>query len=369
MSEDFRLNIPSSGICLVSLSKNSDMQNSVYSMFTALTECGYEAWTVGAKNPVCSNASHTARNIYVDCPDRPGVAKGSFNLAAANRVVEAIRSTGCMTVYFESVHLWNCYILARLGKGYIRITTLHDVVPHDGSKTGLLCQKLQSRLSDYVVVKSAAFREDCTRLYGVPAERVLTVGVFRDWPPYEQSFGDGSCLFFGRVRKYKGLSAMEETIRSLPKVHFTVMGAPDEQSRLVLDAIKALPNVTVVDRRVADVEMAEAFCHASWILLPYENASQSGVIIDAYKYGRPVVAFNVGAVGDQVVDGETGFLVPAGDVSAFVSKVEEAVAASDEYYAYMSRTAYDFGRDHYSAAVMSGLLISMLNIKAKDMYR
>lgn len=366
MSKNFHLDIPESGICLVSLSNNSDMQNSLYAMFSALDARGYDAWTVGAKEPVCSNAAHTVRNIYVDCPDRPGVAKGTFDLAAANRVVEAIRSTGCKTVYFESVHLWNCYILARLGKGYVRVTTLHDVVPHDGSKTVLLCQKLQSRLSDYVVVKSAAFCEDCTRLYGVPAERVLTVGVFREWPAYERGLGDGSCLFFGRVRKYKGLPAMEEIIRSLPKVRFTVMGSPDEQSRPALETIKALPNVTVIGRGVSDAEMADAFCRASWILLPYESASQSGVIIDAYKYGRPVVAFNVGAVGDQVIDGETGFLVPAGDVGAFVSKVKNAVTVGDERYAHMSNAAYEFGCDHYSAAAMSGLLISMLNIKAKD---
>lgn len=364
MSKIFPYDIPASGICLVSLSMNSDMQNSLYAMFSALDARGYEVWTVGAKDPVCSNAKHTSHNIYVDCPARPGIAKGTFDIAAANHVVAAIRSTGCKTVYFESVHLWNCYVLACLGKKYTRVTTLHDVVPHDGSKSVLACQKLQCRLSDFVAIKSEAFCEDCSRLYGVPAERILTVGVFREWPPYEPGVGDGSCLFFGRVRKYKGLPAMDEIVRSMPMLRFTIMGSPDDQSRSALDAIKDLPNCTVVDREVMDTEMEEAFRQASWVLLPYENASQSGVIIDAYKYGRPVVAFDVGAIGNQVMDGVTGFLVPAGDIDAFISKVKMATAIGKAEYSQMTSAFYDFGRERYSAEAMSDLLITKLNLKA-----
>lgn len=130
MSKTIPLDVPTSGICLVSLSMNSDMQNSLYAMFSALDARGYEVWTVGAKDPVCSNAKHTSHNIYVDCPARPGIAKGTFDIAAANHVVAAIRSTGCNTVYFESVHLWNCYVLACLGKKYTRVTTLHLSLIH-----------------------------------------------------------------------------------------------------------------------------------------------------------------------------------------------------------------------------------------------
>ena len=80
--------------------------------------------TVGAENPTSSNACHTADNHYVACPDRPGIAKGTFDFAAIENVVKAIKSTGCGIVYFESVHLWNCFILMRLGKDYVRCTTL-----------------------------------------------------------------------------------------------------------------------------------------------------------------------------------------------------------------------------------------------------
>ena len=357
--------VRSDGICLVSLSGNSDHHNALYSMFKALRgRC--KVATVGAENPTSSNACHTADNHYVACPDRPGIAKGTFDFAAIENVVKVIKSTGCRIVYFESVHLWNCFILMRLGKDYVRVTTLHDVVPHDGSKSVLLCQKLQCRLSDYVVIKSAEFTNDARRLYNLPSERLLTLGVWRDWPTCDFRVGDGSFLFFGRMRKYKGLSTMKRIIDSCPHAHFTVMGAPDKESKPLLDDLQGLPNTEVVGREVNDCEMRNAFQNASWVLLPYESASQSGVIIDAYKYGKPVVAFDVGAVSSQVKDGVTGFLVPAGDISAFVDAVEKAASMDEAAYAAFSHAAYEFGSERYSAEELCEDFARQLNIMLAD---
>lgn len=351
------------GICLVSLSRNSDHQNALYGMFKALRK-GYKVATVGAENPVSSSACYTEDNHYVACPGRPGITKGTFDLTGIERIVRVIKGTGCKTVYFESVHLWNCLILMRLGKGYRRVTTLHDVIPHDGSKSILLCQKLQCALSDYVVIKSPEFLEDAKRLYGLPSHKILSLGVWRDWPDYNFQPGDGSFLFFGRMRKYKGLTAMQRIIESCPGVRFSVVGKPDGESRSVIDAIRGLSNVTALDREVEDEEMKCVFSKASWVLLPYESASQSGVIIDAYKYGKPVVAFDVGAVASQVKDGMTGFLVPGGDISAFVAAVKKAASIGEEEYSLLSRTAHEFGRLHYSAEELCESLVRQLDINS-----
>lgn len=360
------LDIPSSGICLITLSNNSDMQNSVYSMFSALTEHGYEAWTVGIKNPKCLNACYTHKNIYVECPDRPGVTKGTFNIKAAERVVQAVRSTGCKTIYFESVHLWNCYILLRLGPDYTRITTLHDVIPHDGSKSVLACQRLQCRLTDYVVVKSVEFVDDVELLYNFSHEKIIVLGVWRDWPPFQECTGDGSFLFFGRIRKYKGLQAMEQIAQSCPGERFSIVGSPDEGSRSVLARIGKLSNVALIDREISDGEMEAVFKTASWVLIPYESASQSGVIIEAYKFGRPVIAFNVGAIASQVEEGKTGFLAPAGEVNAFVSLIEDSSALSQEQYERSSRAAYEFGYEKYAAQSLCEELASAFFIKKNE---
>lgn len=351
-----------SGICLVSLSNNSDHQNTLYSMFNALREKGYCAYAVGAKNPMALNAPSTPSNFYVDCPNRPGVAADTFNVAALRRLVEVIKATGCRTVYFESVHLWNCAVMAMLGGGYTKVTTLHDVVPHDGSKSVLLCQKFQSRLSDFVVIKSPQFREDAKRLYGLSDAKIVDFGVWREWPAMDIAPGDGSFLFFGRLRKYKGVANMLALAKACPEKHFEVMGAPDYESAPLIAELKTLPNVFVTDRAVTDAEMEAAFKQVSWVLVPYESASQSGVVIDAYRYGKPVIAFEVGAVGAQVRNGETGLLAPSGDIRRLASCIEYASEFKPCDYERISRGAYEFGRSTYSAQVLCEAFADTFNV-------
>ena len=84
------------------------------------------------------------------------------------------------------------------------------------------------------------------------------------------------------------------------------------------------------------------------IIVPYNSASQSGIIIDAYKYSRPVIAFAVGAIPEQVDDGKSGYLVEAGDNKKFADKLKEAMKLSAEEYDTMSSYAYQYGSKKYA---------------------
>ena len=96
--------------------------------------------------------------------------------------------------------------------------------------------------------------------------------------------------------------------------------------------------------------MKKVFINADWAIVPYNSASQSGIIIDAYKYSRPVIAFNVGAIAEQVVDGTTGYLIEAGNIDAFSEKIIEAVAMPNDEYDKMSQEAYSIGSKKYAAS-------------------
>lgn len=58
--------------------------------------------------------------------------------------------------------------------------------------------------------------------------------------------------------------------------------------------------------------MIDYFHGSDWSILPYTSATQSGVIVDSYRLSRPVIAFNVGAISEQIEGGVTGFLIEAG---------------------------------------------------------
>jgi glycosyltransferase involved in cell wall biosynthesis len=69
----------------------------------------------------------------------------------------------------------------------------------------------------------------------------------------------------------------------------------------------------------------QLFRQASVVVLPYIEATQSGVVPVAYSYGKPVVATDTGALGEAVEDGTTGRLVPARDCGALADAVIELI--------------------------------------------
>ena len=119
-------------------------------------------------------------------------------------------------------------------------------------------------------------------------------------------------------------------------------------------------NVKLNNDYVTDEEMREAFINCDWAIVPYNSASQSGIIIDAYKYSRPVVAFSVGAIPEQVDVNRSGYLVEAGNNEKFADKLKVAVKLSVDEYDTMSQYAYQYGCKKYAASGAVGRVIELL---------
>ena len=131
----------------------------------------------------------------------------------------------------------------------------------------------------------------------------------------------------------------------------------------VVDQLAKEKNVKLNNDYVTDTEMREAFVNCDWVIVPYNSASQSGIIIDAYKYSRPVIAFAVGAIPEQVDDEKSGYLVEAGDNQKFADKLKEAIRLSAEQYDAMSRDAYQYGSKKYATSGAVERFVKLLNDK------
>ena len=62
-------------------------------------------------------------------------------------------------------------------------------------------------------------------------------------------------------------------------------------------------------------------------MLPYRVASQSGVLLLAYGFHRPVVVYPVGGLPESVLDGETGWVCTSGDVDGLAGALADVIAA------------------------------------------
>ena len=230
---------------------------------------------------------------------------------------------------------------------------IHEVIPHEGDsqvKMVDLMNKAVVKFADTIVLRNKTYIQDMIDRYGISAGRVKYLELWRRYPAYTSPVHSGRALFFGRINPYKGADNLLEIVRLCHDIQFDVIGRVDPQMQKVVEQLAKEKNVKLNNDYVTDEEMREAFINCDWAIVPYNSASQSGIIIDAYKYSRPVIAFAVGAIPEQVDADKSGYLVTAGDNEKFADKLKEAAKLSLGEYDAMSRYAYQYGCKKYATS-------------------
>ena len=153
-------------------------------------------------------------------------------------------------------------------------------------------------------VEGAAFRT----CYGIPADRILITQV-------------------AQMKREKGvddiLQAAPLALAEQPNLHFAFVGDGDPAGKYAARAreLGIENHVTwtglMIDPVAAGVFAAsDIFCHPSrW------QEAFGLVLAEAMSCGKPIVATTVGGIPEVVADGETGFLVPPGDLAALAEKL------------------------------------------------
>ncbi|WP_137179346.1 glycosyltransferase [Roseomonas sp. AR75] len=235
----------------------------------------------------------------------PGLAAGLSRFA---------REQETPVVVSAMAHPWTPFVAPALTRaGLAFIPAIHDAVPHPGDPAVLFDWRLRRELeaaraaivfSDAVAQAVAARRPDL-RLIRLPLGALLPFDV----APTEKR---ADVLFFGRFRRYKGLDLLRDAWPALRAAHpgatLRVVGEGDAEA--LAPGLAALPGVTLEQRWVPDAEMAGLVAGARLLVLPYREASQSGVLPVALACGVPVVATDVGGLAEQLRGSGAGLLVP-----------------------------------------------------------
>jgi glycosyltransferase involved in cell wall biosynthesis len=119
--------------------------------------------------------------------------------------------------------------------------------------------------------------------------------------PLVREDGPPRLLLFGRLLSYKGLDLLASAIKLLPpstEISVRIVGQGPESD--ALSALRASSNVVVENRWVAEAEVGEILGWADALILPYREASQSGVAAAAIASGRTIIATRVGGLEEQL---------------------------------------------------------------------
>jgi D-inositol-3-phosphate glycosyltransferase len=206
--------------------------------------------------------------------------------------------------------------------------------------------RAQYLLADHIFVHTEQMKRELLQDFRVPAATVSVIpfGINNSVPQTDLTAAEAkqrlgirpdekTILFFGAIRPYKGIEFLVESFRQLsashPEYRLVIAGEPRKENERYWEQIQRTMNrclnpkqVTRAIRFVSDNEVELYFKAADVLALPYTHIFQSGVLFLAYSFGLPVVATDVGAIREDLIDGRTGFLCKPCDSTDLARAIE-----------------------------------------------
>lgn len=161
-------------------------------------------------------------------------------------------------------------------------------------------------------------------------------------------------LFMGRLEPEKGIRelcrAFTQAAKYYPNMQLAIAGWGSLEERLRADYSYA-SNIRFLGKVSGSVKKA-MFQQASVLVMPSLIKEAFGIgVVEAYAFGKPVIASEIGGLPEIVKEGETGWLVPAGDIQALAERIK-AVAENPSSLTLMSMACYEQARRYTREAIL-----------------
>lgn len=237
------------------------------------------------------------------------------------------------------------------------ILTVHDPFPHTGLDTRIvrLRRKVAFRCVPHFIILNKAQREKFLSFYHLPSSAVIDSRlccytylnmVEQDMTTVpEQKY----ILFAGKISKYKGveylLEAMKKVHDTFPDIKLVVAGGG--KYHFDISEYAALPYIDIRNRFIPDEELVALMNKTQFMVCPYTDATQSGVIMSSFTFGTPVIATRVGGLPEMLGNGKYGMLVKEKDTDALYQGICSLLSDEKQLADYRKEIAKDYTSDGY----------------------
>jgi glycosyltransferase involved in cell wall biosynthesis len=216
----------------------------------------------------------------------------------------------------------------------------HNVADHENNVLKENINKLVLKTSDILITQS---NEETNKLKKLLGKQLATKSIqtafhptYADlcWSSHSHDNGlqkTHELLFFGFVRKYKGLDVLLDAMAIISRqknIRLNIVGEFWKDKQHYISKINNLgieKHISIVDEYIPNEQLGKYFLTTDLVVQPYLSASGSGVSQLAYGFGKPVIATNVGSIGEVVKDKINGRLVAPNDPKALAQAIIESL--------------------------------------------
>lgn len=213
------------------------------------------------------------------------------------------------------------YFLTSLMYRKKMLLLVHDPFLHSGENFLIdrYLRKIHFKLIRHKILLNSNQRTDFINYYNENPSKIFTsfLGVYeylRYFLTSENEKKSGfNILFFGRISPYKGikflLDAFVKIILEQNHLDISLTIAGSGNFDFDINVYKKYSQIKIINEFISPSHLANLISQSSVVVCPYTDATQSGVVMSAFAFKKPVIATNVGGLPEMVEDQKTGLII------------------------------------------------------------
>ncbi|MEY5042045.1 MAG: hypothetical protein RLZZ414_1604 [Bacteroidota bacterium] len=214
------------------------------------------------------------------------------------------------------------YVAKKIPSKVIKVAVLHNVIPHEPKFWDKYLNKYFLNNYDAFITLSETVSKQLLSLK--PNAKYIQL-----YHPIYNQFGEELdkheskqklnlpldkpiILFFGFIRKYKGLAMLLQSFAKIQdKAHLVIAGESYEDfsvyENIIMDNFIKAQNYTRLDGFISDENVQIIFSSADFLVLPYITATQSGISAIAHHFNLPILVNPVGELPNEIIHDFNGW--------------------------------------------------------------
>ena len=213
-------------------------------------------------------------------------------------LMDKLKNDKPIELLIPAFHPWNnLFINWAYNNGISNSLVVHDFYTHKGESSKLIesLQRKAISAATRVIFLSKAVKDQATQVIGsiknytVIPHPIIDAGIINSLPYNSKP----NLLFLGRGRTYKGLNLLIEAIEDLPITQLTIAG------ELGMNILKH-PKLNIINKYLSKEEIKELLSTHEILVLPYTEASQSGILTLGISAKMVMVITAVGGLPEQL---------------------------------------------------------------------
>ncbi len=234
------------------------------------------------------------------------------------------------------------------------VATVHDILPFNQKFYDMSFHRKLYGVADSIILQAPANVDRFSKLFPeysyktrmIPHGHMLDYINIQDKAESRKHLGLPNekkiLLFFGQIKKVKGvdilLKAMLKVVKEYDDLMLVIAGSVQyldfDECQSILDSGKLGDQIRADIKYIPDADVKYYYSACDACVLPYTDVYQSGVIQLAYGYKKPVIASDLPAFTQFVIEGKTGYVAKAGDVDSLAKTISRAVRSSSSWVAF-----------------------------------